>query len=204
MHDRIKVPDGDVLVHCGDFTGNGSLLQMLNFGLWLQSLPHKHKVVIAGNHDAIAEKDPAIVRQKFKDYGVIYLCEDEVEIDGVKFFGSPYTPQFMNWHFMEKRGIDMGRHWNKIPEDVDVLVTHGPPFGIRDKTAMTVQGVGCYDLRGRVNFIKPKLHIFGHIHDAHGVEEHDGVKYINCSVLDDYYNVEFEPVVVEIDSGEEE
>jgi Icc-related predicted phosphoesterase len=121
----------------------------------------------------------------FRDF--IYLEDDEVTIDGVRFYGSPWTPVFFDWAFMKKRGADIAEVWKKIPQGLDVLITHGPPQGILDDAASYRGGggepshAGCADLRARVRFVKPKLHFFGHIHMQQGVFEEDGIRYVNCT-----------------------
>ena len=154
------------------------------------------------------EKNPEFAKQILQDNHIIYLQDSGIKIDGVNFWGSPVQPRFFNWAFNRDRGEDLDRHWQRIPENTDVLITHGPPYGILDTTKMTMKNnpdpnghVGCEDLRRHVlERVKPKVHIFGHIHSAHGVHEEEGITFINASQLTDRYHFrdDFNPVVFEV------
>lgn len=129
-----------------------------------------------------------------------YLLDDSDTIDELKIWGSPWTPEFYDWHFMKKRGEELREVWRKIPEDTDILVTHGPPFGILDKNAMG-EPCGCEELAKAVERIKPKLHVFGHIHGGYGRMERtwaDGSKtiFVNAAHMDEDYEPENEPIRV--------
>ncbi len=135
LHNRIEgLPDGDVLVHAGDFMNSGyDVQEVLSFNQWLSEQPFKHRVVCGGNHDRYFEAAPQQARALLTN--AIYLENTGITIDDVTFWGSPYTPEFMNWAFMYPRGTSAQRYWNLIPDNLDVLITHGPPFGILDQTA---------------------------------------------------------------------
>ena len=110
---------------------------------------------------------------------------EEIIIDGIKFYGSPNTPEFMSWAFMKQRGKSIAKIWKKIPDDTDVLITHGPPKGILD---LCKDGhVGCQDLLERVYEVQPKFHIFGHIHESRGQHKENGTTFVNVTQLDGYY-----------------
>jgi Icc-related predicted phosphoesterase len=126
-----------------------------------------------------------------------YLLDEELELEGLKFYGSPYQPEFCNWAFNLPRGPQLARKWAKIPDDTDVLITHGPPGGILDRVAGG-ELVGCNDLRKRVKEINPKLHVFGHIHEAYGWHWEDKTIFVNAANCDLGYNPINKPVVVEI------
>jgi len=198
-----EVPEGDVLIHAGDMTNRGSFEDLEFFLHWFAALPHPNKILISGNHDWCFERQSDASRKIVEDHGVIYLNDEGITIDGVKFWGSPVQPEFCNWAFNRRRGSEINEHWRKIPKNTDVLITHGPPYGILDETYMTRGPVGCGDLRDHIlQRVKPKVHIFGHIHEAHGVEVVDGITFINASQLNDYYSKEadFNPVVFELDA----
>ncbi len=200
LHRQVQVPDGDVLIHCGDFTGFGTLKEVILFNAWLGTLPHKHKIVIAGNHDSVMEVNRDVAKSALTNCQ--YLENGMTTIKGIKFWGSPYTPLFMNWSFMRERGKGMNAIWNKMPEEVDVIITHGPPMGILDETLLG-KNVGCEDLLYHVGIRKPKIHCFGHIHGGYGGYESEdkrlvGIKFINCSVANESYNIVNEPIVVDI------
>ena len=195
------IPDGDVLIHAGDSLGHGQPYELEEFLEWFSELPHHDKILISGNHDWIFERQPGWAAKKCDDYGVIYLNDSGIDIEGVKFWGSPVQPEFCNWAFNRMRGPDIDRHWQLIPEDTDVLITHGPPFEILDDTYMTRGPVGCGDLRKHVfERVRPKVHIFGHIHEGHGMVEEDGITFINAAQINDYYSFAdgFKPIVYEV------
>jgi Icc-related predicted phosphoesterase len=176
-HQVVKVPDGDVLIHCGDFTHIGHSGAIERFLEWFASQEHKHKIFICGNHEIEGMNEDLIPN------GVIYLENNSCIIDGVKFYGSPYTPKFYDWGFQyEREHAD----WSHIPNDTDVLITHGPPLGILDY----VPGggnVGCESLLQRVKEVAPKLHCFGHIHYSSGEEVVGETKFINAACCNEAY-----------------
>lgn len=195
-HRQFEIPDGDVLIHAGDIMTRGwDGSEVRDFNDWLGSLPHPHKIVIAGNHDWLFEKHRST---KNLITNATYLQDSGVEIDGFKFWGSPVQPEFMGWAFNRKRGEDIKRHWDLIPDRTDVLITHGPPAGFRDWTRLGNESLGCRNLRDAVARIKPKLHVFGHIHGGYG-EDHDGdVHFVNASLVDEAYRPVNKPIVVDL------
>lgn len=195
-HKAVTIPDGDVFIHAGDFTSIGRVHEVTAFNTWLGKLPHKYKIVCAGNHDALFETQSSLARSLLTN--AIYLQDDLVELEGIKFYGSPYTPTFCNWYFMRNRGEDIKKVWDKIPTNLDVLITHGPPYGIQD---WTLQGkhVGCEELRVAVDRIKPKYHVFGHIHLCHGIYDFSGTTFINASICTESYEPINSPIVFEIE-----
>jgi Icc-related predicted phosphoesterase len=184
-HDAFQIPTGDILLHAGDFSKRGKEHEIIAFNDWLGKLPHKHKVVIAGNHDFGMEKYPEKAHQWITH--AHYLNDSEITIEGLRIWGSPITPWFFDWAFNRYRGADIRKHWDLIPHGIDILITHGPPKDILDKTARG-EGVGCEDLAVAIARVRPRLHVFGHIHEAHGKEEKDGTTYLNASLMDLQYN----------------
>jgi len=143
LHRRIgKIPDADVVIHAGDISNVGEEHQVEDFLKWFSALPHQHKIFIAGNHDFFFERETTSYIQKFIPENVIYLNDSACEINGVNFWGSPITPEFMNWAFNRKRGNEIAKHWKLIPKNTDVLITHGPPFGKLDTNANNYK-TGC-------------------------------------------------------------
>lgn len=193
-HEDVKIPDGDVLIHSGDATCSGNLVEVSAFCEWFRKFPHKHKIFVAGNHDWLFQDDPGIARQLTRDFH--YLQDSSIEIEGLKFYGSPWTPRYGWWAFMVD-GEDLKRKWDMIPQDVDVLITHGPPDGILDMAGPS-RHAGCNYLRDALVRVHPKLHIFGHIHYGHGELIQAGTHFVNAAICDDYNNKLNEPVVVEI------
>lgn len=190
-----ELPGGDILIICGDLTARNKRDEYDQFNLWLSSLPYRCKVVIGGNHDGLLERKRVTIGNEH----VHYLCDSGFEFEGLKFWGSPYTPKFENWHFMENRGQDIRRHWNLIPNDTDILVTHGPPYGIFDEVDDDVH-VGCKELKMAVQErIKPRIHCFGHIHECGGKIATIGeTTYVNCSYVDERYRPVYSSIRLEV------
>ena len=161
-----EVPDGDILIHAGDLCRIGTLDELERALDWLRSLPHRHKVLVAGNHDRPFELQPEKARALLGD--VHYLQDEGLSIEGVRLWGSPWQPEYHRWAFNLPRGEPLAERWRLIPHGLDILVTHGPPNGIGDRSpALSRQG--CEALRERVFEVAPRLHLFGHIHQDGGV-----------------------------------
>jgi len=197
---QIKIPEADVFIHAGDIDCYEFLSEAETFNTWLGTLPCKHKIVIAGNHDGFLEKNPVKEIQRILS-NCIYLENSGVTIDGVNFWGSPNTPIFNSWYFMMD-SESLKKNWDKIPENTDVLITHGPPMDILDYVEIGRRHVGCPYLARRIQDIAPKVHIFGHIHGQHGIQKEMNINYkhymketfyINASVMDEWYDVANKP-----------
>ena len=183
---------GDVLIHAGDVSMMGKSHEIKSFLDWFSYTEYTHKIFIAGNHDWGFVKETEIA-DEYKEKGVTYLFDSSVVIDGVKFYGSPWQPEFFDWAFNLPRGEELAEKWNMIPDDTDVLITHGPAFGMLD-WVMNGQRVGCEDLFNRVMQVKPKIHVCGHIHCAYGQKNFNGVEFLNASVLGERYTHENKPI----------
>lgn len=177
-HRYTEVPDGDILIHAGDITRKGSLEDVESFNAWLETLPHPFKIMICGNHDFCFQEQAQEARQRITN--AIYLEDSGCEVAGLTFYGCPWQPWFGGWAFNLPRGDALAQIWARIPDRVDVLITHGPPEGILDRTHRG-DAVGCRDLLARVREVKPRLHVFGHIHEAAGQVEIDGTIFVNAS-----------------------
>lgn len=215
-HKEIDVGSGDIIFHCGDATGRGQSGEIEPFLKWYGSLNFAHKVMIAGNHDWGFERDPERFEEMCKKYGVIYLNDSGTIIksfdtgENIKIWGSPVQPEFCNWAFNREihdypnaKHLPIKPHWDIIPNDTDILLTHGPPHKILDKVPRfshisgDCERVGCPHLRDAVlNRVKPKIHAFGHIHEQHGIEIIDNTHFLNVSQLDDRYKVSYKPVEI--------
>jgi predicted phosphodiesterase len=196
-HDELNndLPGGPIIVHCGDISGRGRLWEVNRFFDWFVNLPYTHKIMIAGNHDFLFEKGPVVIPE-----GIHYLQDSSVIVEGIKFYGSPWQPWFYDWAFnLPRNGPGLHSKWSAIPEDTDVLITHGPPKGILDRVIRGAESVGCEALRDRLLEIKPKIVAFGHIHEAHGQEIIDGIHYINASSLDHHYEYTNKPIVIDFE-----
>jgi len=187
QHEKLLLLGGDLLIFSGDFMGSGyNKLEVLDFLKWLNDQTHYNDIVfIAGNHDRWVENYPDEFKDIIPQYNnITYLQDNFIIIDGVKIYGSPWQPWFYNWAFNLQRGPEIKEKWDLIPEDTDILITHGPPYGILDKCP---NSVGCEDLLNRIEEIKPKINIFGHIHEGYGYISKNDTHFINASVLDEKY-----------------
>jgi len=199
-HDKLIMPAGDILIHAGDFTPRGELKDVARFADFMAKQNYQYKIVIAGNHDFSFEDHRSAAAQKLlQDAGIIYLNDSGLEIAGIKIWGSPITPWFNDWAFNRQRGSDIKKHWDLIPKDIDVLMTHGPPYKILDKV-FNGQLVGCEDLLRVVEELKPALHVFGHIHEGRGVVKVHQTTFINASSIDVAYKKDFAPIVFDYQS----
>jgi Icc-related predicted phosphoesterase len=178
FHDDLAVPDGDVFVHAGDLCRGGDLAELAIAARWIRSLPHATKVVVAGNHDWAFVHTPESARALLD--GVVYLEDSGAEIGGLRFWGSPWQPEFNGWAFNLPRGAALAEKWARVPEGTDVLVTHGPPQGMGDRGPMAGRA-GCADLMDRVRVVRPRLHVFGHIHQDGGVWHDGGTCFANVT-----------------------
>ncbi|OWZ12516.1 Calcineurin-like phosphoesterase [Phytophthora megakarya] len=210
-----NVPMGDVLLHCGDFTQRGTHTEIRDFNAWLGTLPHRHKVVIAGNHDVCMDaveydqhwnkafrhkeyNDPSASRSLLTN--CTYLENRSVVVEGVKFYGSPMTSPIPGraGAFNVDRGFAEDQHWAKVPTDVDVLVTHGPPHGILD-TTFTGLHVGSETLlKETMSRIRPRFHVFGHIHEAYGATRVGQTVFVNAATSTLLAKPRHAPVVLDI------
>lgn len=162
-----NLPVADVLVHCGDFTDLGTEQEVLDFLNWFISLPYRYKIFITGNHDLCLWDAEDV--EDLPD-NIYFLQDRSCEIEGVRFFGLAYNhPESL------------------IPNDIDVLITHEPPMMILDKSNGTHWGN--LPLRNKVQEVKPKLHLFGHAHEAYGIEQQGGITFSNGAVLNDHYQL---------------
>jgi len=224
---HLKHPDlskypADCIIHAGDATMNGTLKEIARFLEWFGSLNYEYKIMIPGNHDFLFEESFEICKILCEEKNITCLndsvrflprttlSKEELEkpfdphstvIDGgrIKVWGSPVTPRFYDWAFNRVRGDAIQRHWDMIPENVDILITHGPPANT-GKLSVVLSGedVGCENLKNTILAKKPKYHIFGHIHEGYGILKTENTTYINCSVLNRSYQLVNDPVVFEI------
>ena len=210
MHKDIKVPDGDVLVHCGDWTNKGEIYDIKRFLDWFSSQSHKHKVFIAGNHELSLEgvdrnKSLNLIKSYTND-NLHFLESSSVTIEGYKFYGSPHTPYFFGWAFNLNRGKVIANEWAKIPDDVNVLITHGPPYGILDLVEDNTYNKGkdlhqgCEELTKRISYLRElELHLFGHLHTDGGKSiKIKGVTYANAAICTEQYKPTNPPIIVEL------
>jgi hypothetical protein len=200
----LSLPPGDVLIDAGDWTEEDTFDTIRDYLVWLEAQPHPHKVIIPGNHQTLVEANLPWFLETLAEFApsVDYLNDSGIEIDGVRFWGSGYSPAFCDWAFNVDRGPAIQRHWDMIPTDTQVLITHGPPLGILDVTTYGSGGhYGCGNLattiRERLKSLK--LSAFGHFHGPGGKTEiHDGVTYVNASVVNERYELTNAPIEIDI------
>ncbi|MBN1428258.1 MAG: metallophosphatase domain-containing protein [Anaerolineae bacterium] len=161
------LPAGDVFIHAGDLLRAGTIDELQIVAAWIRSQPHPVKIVIAGNHDWCFVHDPVAARLTLGS-DVIYLQDSGISIDGLKFWGSPWQPDYNEWAFNLTRGQALAEKWSLIPDDVDILITHGTPQGIGDRDPVPARA-GCADLLCAVRRVQPALHLFGHCHQDGGL-----------------------------------
>lgn len=208
-HNILPVPEVDMVIFCGDATISidsnknpnvfFSSKELFHFCEWFFDLPIKYKVFVPGNHDLACQRPSMGFEQLFTENGCIYLQHDYTEVEGLRIFGSPYTHIFSaaKWAFKAAKH-KMNKYWNQIPDDLDILITHGPPFATLsytdDKETGKIVDAGCKHLYTRVNEIKPRFHFFGHIHNGeskqgpilnYGNLTRNGTNFYNCSVVTD-------------------
>ena len=209
------LPGGDLLIHSGDIMNSGySKNDILDFCTWFHSLDqYESKVFIAGNHDRMFENHPEEVEELINPYlNIDYLQDEQLTLyfdgpngehpeDNIRIYGSPWQPEFYSWAFnLPKGGIEIAGKWEAIPDNTDILITHSPAFGTLD----TVVGrpwdnLGCELLAERIERLKPKIHVCGHIHSGYGYEFKNGTHFFNASVLDERYEYTQKPMTFDWD-----
>ncbi len=209
QHEAVRVPECDVLVHCGDITGIGDLDALRRFSEWCAKLRDdrrfKEIVAIAGNHDCSLDLacriGPRDVRDEalamFSNYGIDYLEDEARTIAGLSFYGSPWTPRFFDWAFSIDDEAQDEEIFSRIPDRLDVLVTHGPPREILD-AAYDGRHTGSKALRHAIERVRPRVHAFGHIHEQYGRLEQGGTTFVNASTCTLHYTPTNPPLVLDL------
>jgi Icc-related predicted phosphoesterase len=200
---------GDIIIHAGDLSSVGYIEEIRNFLKWYDSLPYSHKIFIAGNHDFGFEThkvgDDAIkLLAEFPN--ITYLMDSGIEIEGMKIYGAPWQPRFYDWAFNVDRNSDeLNSKWEKIPDDTDILITHGPAWGFVDRVFGRLNNLGCELLVKHIqNRVTPTLHVCGHIHSGRGHQSDGTTHFINASVLNERYDYEYKPINITIDTETKE
>lgn len=199
-----KLEGGDLLIIAGDLTARDNKYEYVQFSEWFLQQDYRKKIVISGNHEGCIERGDYYFNHEWLGY----LQDSGTEFEGLKIWGSPWTPEFCNWYFMKKRGKEIKEKWDLIPNDIDILITHGPPYGILDSTSFSCRRpygtdhCGCVDLREAIERIQPKLHVFGHIHEGYGqivlkCTPRD-VLCVNASIMDKDYQPVNKPISIEL------
>lgn len=196
-HKKVSVPDGDILIHAGDFTEDGTIQELKAFSKWLKKLPHKHKIICAGNHEFCIEKDSEQCRNILQE-SCIYLQGESIRIENTRFYGHPWTPRFCSMAFNVDRGskeiLELCRN---IPINTDVLISHGPPDTILDQT-YSQKFVGCQAMLHRVANLNLKAHIFGHIHASYGTQTIGNTQFVNAAICISPHLPLNDPIIIDI------
>ncbi len=201
-HNKLTLPEGDVLICSGDATMGGKLHEVQEFAEWFGKQNFNHKILVAGNHDFLFEEQPQVAQKICFDNNITYLEGNDVIIEGIKFYGDPWTKWFFDWAFNLPRYdmLKVKEHWAKIPDDTNVLILHGPAWGILDKIP-SGHNVGCEFLSARINKLKDlKLFQFGHIHRSYGIKDCGDFIAANASICNEQYNPVNIPLVFDIDT----
>lgn len=199
MHNRVEIPDCDLIIHAGDLSNVGEISQLESFNEWAgqQAVP---VIATAGNHDKTIRRYEE-TKELFTNCEL--LIDSSTIFNGLKIYGSPWSPWFGGeyWVYNAHRGEAIRKIWAKIPDDTDVLITHGPPRGILDRVPRVAEPQGCLDLLDRVRQVKPKLHVFGHLHSGGGQKKYlfgSDTVFVNASVCTESYDPVNPPIVVTI------
>jgi Icc-related predicted phosphoesterase len=181
-----------LLIHAGDFTFFSKRTSMLrDFDDWLGELPHKYKVVVPGNHEYLLEEP----RHRSAIMNATLLVDDGIEIEGIRIWGSPVTPLY-GGAFALSSANDRQRHWAQIPTDTDILITHGPPTGVLDVERGSREHAGCPQLLEAITRVRPRLHIFGHIHGAYGIWRTQHTVFVNAALFGDSGGLDNKPIIL--------
>jgi Icc-related predicted phosphoesterase len=205
------LPGGDLLIHAGDISSMGYNYEIKDFCEWFNSIDnYTHKVFIAGNHDwGFIDREPFYVHRSvlipkptedvlIENPGIKYLRDELYNVEGVNVYGSPWQPEFYDWAFnLPRKGEELKRRWANIPDNTDILVTHGPAYGYVDKVLGRYDNLGCELLIQRIKQIKPKIHVCGHIHSGRNLLFDNGTLYINASVLNERYEYNYKPITID-------
>ena len=199
MHSRLSWPEGGILGHAGDFTMIGRSERIEEFGDWLRDSPFSAIVIIAGNHDILFQRKPEKARKLLLKHDKTHYLEDTgCTIDGISFYGTPWQPEFgYGWAFTLSAEEELKKKWQSIPSDVQVLITHGPTAGILDFT-VDRNHAGSASLLAEISQrIKPQLHLFGHIHEGHGICRIRETIFVNASICNPNYLPMYTPLILE-------
>ena len=203
-----NLPGGNILIHAGDISSMGYEHEITEFAKWYDGLNYDHKIFIAGNHDWGFQNNVEKVKNILSNYKTVNYIQDELltiqdeDKPEIKIWGSPWQPEFYNWAFnLPKNGDELKTKWDMIPEDIDILITHGPAWGFLDDVdGRRGNHLGCELLAERIKTIKPKIHVCGHIHTGYGHYFDGDTHYFNASLLNEQYLYTQSPWKFEWDS----
>jgi Icc-related predicted phosphoesterase len=206
-HNKITqdLPGGDLLLHAGDISSMGYQHEVQQFCKWFNNVEnYNHKIFIAGNHDWGFQNNVEKIMEIVNSYKTVDYIQDETISVGddekmVNIYGSPWQPEFYNWAFnLPKNGVELAAKWDAIPDNTDILITHGPAFGVLDTVAGKMwDNLGCQLLTNKIKSIKPKIHVCGHIHSGYGYYFDGDTHFINASVLNEAYQYTNKPITID-------
>ena len=199
------LPGGDLLLHAGDISSMGYQHEVQQFCKWFNNVEnYDHKIFIAGNHDWGFQNNVEKIMEIVNSYKTVTYIQDETVSVGddkkmVNVYGSPWQPEFYNWAFnLQKNGVELAAKWDAIPDNTDILITHGPAFGVLDTVSGKMwDNLGCQLLTDKIKTIKPKIHLCGHIHSGYGYFFDGDTHFLNASVLNEAYQYTNEPLTFE-------
>lgn len=202
-HSRLEIPEGDLLVHAGDCCGAGTILEALEVLKWLQNLPHEHKVLVPGNHDAAFEYDDLCEVFKEKaNVDVLKDCKKVLQVGPRRVSGFPWTPDFYpdRWAFNYVHApASPETMWGSVCPATDILVSHGPPLGWGDQVRTGTPQLGCRHTADAIDRINPELFVCGHIHGGYGQhQEPGGTIMVNASICTEQYKPTNKPITVDL------
>ncbi|KAI6229647.1 Metallophos domain-containing protein [Aphelenchoides besseyi] len=204
-----RIPNGDILVHTGDFTQYGEEAEILKFDKEIGQLPHPVKLVVCGNHELGFDDTEDISKRPEKiqklgtprGYELLKNCtvlhDKLIEVYGLKVYGSSWHP-LPGFSFSCTRGEELFEKWKKIPNEVDILLTHTPPLGHSDVFRDGVRWGDAELLNVIEKRVRPKLHVFGHVHEQNGMTTNGDTVFVNASICDHQLNPRFNPIIFDI------
>ena len=206
-HNQITqdLPGGNLIIHAGDISSMGHQHEVQQFCKWFNNVDnYDHKIFIAGNHDWGFQNNAEKIMEIVNSYKTVdYIQDETIQVNNddkmVNIYGSPWQPEFYNWAFnLPKNGTEIAAKWAAIPDNTEILITHGPAFGVLDTVSGKMwDNLGCQLLTNKIKTIKPKIHVCGHIHSGYGYYFDGDTHFINASVLNEEYQYANKPITID-------
>ncbi len=195
QHQQIFIDKCDVLIIAGDYSRKNLEKEVKEFIKWLARQPARYKILINGNHDRFSYRHPKAFNHLIAEHEIIFLENNSISIEGINFWGSPVTVPVIDgiYNQVERKNSDRKLIWDTIPDYTDIVITHSPPFGIKDAVRNN-EHLGCKFLYDKILQIKPKYHLFGHIHQDYGEYESNNIHFINGAIVNNSEEVIRKPI----------